>query len=269
MHLYRLELSERVREREKARRAILARDQVFIRDVIRDRFLLDPAGRPRVLDFGCRRGEIVGYLLSEGYDAYGCDTQAVWEGSAAATAGRLGRIAKDPYRLPYDDSVFSLVYSTSVFEHASNTEECFREIHRVLKPGGYAFHLFPAKGYLPSEPHIRIPLANILWPRCPNWWIGLWVLLRVVLVPQLAPYWKRMYREYCAFLRTEVNYLSNPSYRRLSLKVFGNHGSLMDFYVARSNGGYARLARKLPFRGLTGWLSSQFRMNMIYQQKGE
>jgi SAM-dependent methyltransferase len=206
---------------------------------------------------------MVGYLLSEGYDAYGCDTKASWD-ETVVLRDRLGQIAAEPYRLPHDDGTFDLVYSTSVLEHTRNPEACFREIHRVLKPGGYAFHLFPAKGYLPSEPHIRIPLANVLWPHCPDWWVGLWVLLRVVRVPRLAPDWQGMYREYCAFLRTSVNYLPNRAYRQLSRSVFGNWGSLMDFYIARSNGGYAKLARNLPLRRLSGWLSSQFRMNMIY-----
>jgi len=266
MHLYRLGVNERVREREKARRTILERDREFIRDVIRDRFSLDPGDHPRVLDFGCGRGEMVGYLLSEGYDAYGCDTEVAWN-ETALPGDRLGQIAADPYGLPYEDGFFNLVYSTSVLEHARNPEACFREIHRVLKPGGYAFHLFPAKGYLPSEPHIRIPLANVLWPHCPDWWVALWVLLRVVQAPQLAHDWRGMYREYCAFLRTGVNYLPNRAYRELSREVFGNFGSLMDFYIARSEGGVARLARRLPFRGLTAWLSSQCRMNMIYQRK--
>ena len=269
MHLYRLDVSERKRERERARREISERDRVFIRDVIRDRFSLDPAGHPRVLDFGCGLGEMVAYLHSQGYDAYGCDTDPVWEQNEASPKGRLERIATSPYRLPYADATFDVVYSTSVLEHARNPLECFREIHRVLKPGGWSFHLFPAKWYLPSEPHIRIPLANVFWPHCPDWWIGLWVLLRVVQVPRLRPDWRGVHREYCAFMRGGVSYLPNRTYRRLSLEVFGGHGSLVDFYIARSGGGYARLARRLPFRGLAGWLSSRFRMNMIYQRKGK
>jgi SAM-dependent methyltransferase len=268
MGLYRLGVAERKRERERARREISERDRLFIRDVIRDRFSLDPADHPKVLDFGCGLGEMVGYLLSQGYDALGCDTEPVWEDRAEAPMGRLARIATSPYWLPYDDGTFHLVYSTSVLEHARNTEECFREIHRVLRPGGIAFHLFPAKWYLPSEPHVRVPLANVFWPRCPDWWIGLWVLLRVAQVPRLRHDWRGMYGDYCAFMRSGVSYLPNRRYRRLSLKVFGNYGSLMDFYFARPGGGYARLARRLPLRALAGWLSSQFRMNMIYQKRG-
>jgi SAM-dependent methyltransferase len=267
MNLYRLSLSERKHERERIRREISGRDRVFIREVIRDRFSMDPERHPTVLDFGCGLGEMVAYLRSEGYDVFGCDTEPAWEKDEGSPKDRLERIATSPYRLPYGDRTFDLVYSTSVLEHARNTEECFREIHRVLKPGGIAFHLFPAKWYLPSEPHIRIPLANAFWPHCPNWWIRMWVLVRVVQVPRLRHDWPMMYADYCAFMRNGVTYLPNWRYRELSRKVFGNHESLVDFYIARSQGGWARLARRLPFRTLAGWISSQFRMNVIYHRK--
>jgi SAM-dependent methyltransferase len=267
MHMYRMDLKDRIRERERIRRGIVERDQVFISDVIRDRFHCAPSPDSRILDFGCGIGEIVSYLHSLGYDAYGCDVAAAWEQKAGDAGERLAVIPAMPYRLPYEDGTFDVVFSTSVLEHARNTEESFREIHRVLKGGGISMHMFPGKWYLPYEPHIRIPLANFLWPRCPEWWIGMWVLLRVAYVPRLAPYWRSMYREYCEFCRSGMVYLSNRRYRDLSLAVFGNYGSLMDFYIARSGGGYARLARKLPFRTLSGWLSSHFRMNLIFQEK--
>lgn len=176
-------------------------------------------------------------------------------------------ISTVPYRLPYADGSFDLVFSTSVLEHAQNTEICFREIHRILKVGGISMHYFPAKFYLPYEPHILIPLVNYFWPHCPRWWIGLWLLLRVAYAPKLAPYFKDTYRQYCEFCKTGINYLPNRQYRRLSMEIFGNYGSLSDFYIAKANGRYARLARKLPFKKFTAWVSSNFRTNFIFQRK--
>jgi hypothetical protein len=55
----------------------------------------------------------------------------------------------------------------------------------------------------------------------------------------------------------------------MSAKVFGNYSSPMDLYISRSEGGYARLVRKLPFRKLTPWLSAQLRMNFIIKKEIE
>jgi len=48
--------------------------------------------------------------------------------------------SQDVRRLTYLDESFDLVVSTEVFEHVAGYEQGFREIRRVLKPGGY--HIF-------------------------------------------------------------------------------------------------------------------------------
>lgn len=267
MHLYRLDKDQRKLARERRRKKIAERDQVFLADVIREKLSLAPSKDVKVLDFGCGRGEMVSSLDSLGYDAYGCDIKPVWEQLPDSPGGKLSLISMRPYRLPFEDDTFDVVFSTSVLEHAQNKEKCFREIHRVLKVDGVSMHLFPGKWYLPYEPHMRIPLVNYFWPHCPRWWITLWVLLRVVYVPKLAPDWKRMAQKYYDACKTNIHYISNRKYRQLSIAVFGNYGSLMDFYIDRSEGGYAKMARKLPFRKLAGWVSSHFRMNFIFQKK--
>lgn len=92
-----------------------------------------------VLDFGCGEGQLVHALVRRGFDAYGCDIAGVPVGQ-----GRLRQVGS-PYRLPFGDDSIDVVVSTSVLEHALNKEECFREIHRVLRPGGLAMHLYPGK----------------------------------------------------------------------------------------------------------------------------
>jgi len=107
----------------------------------------------RILDFGCGRGNLVDLFLQRGFDAYGCDVESYWPDDHFKVE-RLGRITQDPYQLPFDENTFDFVVSTSVLEHAQNKKECFLEIHRVLRPGGYSMHLHPGKWYSPYEPHV-------------------------------------------------------------------------------------------------------------------
>jgi ubiquinone/menaquinone biosynthesis C-methylase UbiE len=44
----------------------------------------------------------------------------------------------DAEKLPFADASFDVVYSWGVLHHSPNTPQAFREVHRVLKPGGTA-----------------------------------------------------------------------------------------------------------------------------------
>jgi ubiquinone/menaquinone biosynthesis C-methylase UbiE len=126
---------------------------------------LNQASGVKVLDLGYGMGELVKSLVEQGYDAYGCDIEELWIKNPEIDCKRLAKIPLSPYKLPYPDDSFDVIVSTVVLEHVQNIEEVFKEIHRVLKIGGYSMHLFPAKWYLPSEPHIFVPLVNFFWPR--------------------------------------------------------------------------------------------------------
>jgi 2-polyprenyl-6-hydroxyphenyl methylase/3-demethylubiquinone-9 3-methyltransferase len=55
------------------------------------------------------------------------------------------RVADITRELPFEDAEADLVVSSSVLEHLADTEAFVAESFRVLKPGGYAIHLFPSK----------------------------------------------------------------------------------------------------------------------------
>ena len=44
----------------------------------------------------------------------------------------------DAENLPFKDSEFEAIYSWGVIHHSPDTQQCLNEIHRVLKPGGFA-----------------------------------------------------------------------------------------------------------------------------------
>jgi len=58
----------------------------------------------------------------------------------------------DAEALPFDDDSFDLVYSWGVLHHSPDTPRAFREVHRVLRPGGTArimiYHKYAPVGYM-------------------------------------------------------------------------------------------------------------------------
>jgi SAM-dependent methyltransferase len=58
------------------------------------------------------------------------------------------RVRGDITRLPFAERSFELVTANMVVEHLDNPEEQFREVHRILKPGGkFIFHTPNAYGH--------------------------------------------------------------------------------------------------------------------------
>ncbi len=58
----------------------------------------------------------------------------------------------DAEALPYADASFDIVYSWGVLHHSPDTPQAFREVHRVLRPGGVArimvYHKWSVVGYM-------------------------------------------------------------------------------------------------------------------------
>jgi ubiquinone/menaquinone biosynthesis C-methylase UbiE len=67
--------------------------------------------------------------------------------------------------LPYEENTFDVVISDNVLEHLVNPEKVFKEVHRVLKPGGY--YLFKT----PNKYHY-MPLIARLTPHFFHEWIN-------------------------------------------------------------------------------------------------
>lgn len=97
-----------------------------------------------VLDFGCGAGFdlfVASRLTGEGGKLCGVDlTKAMAERAREnlASAGLINfEIIKfDSEAIPYGDNTFDVVISNGVINLAPDKPACFRELFRVLKPGG-------------------------------------------------------------------------------------------------------------------------------------
>jgi len=101
-----------------------------------------------VLDFGCGTGEISRALADRGWQMTGCDLSSEMLSKARA-ADQDGKVtwapidANRPTLIPFNDSSFVAVYSSSVFEYLSEPQDVIRDIHRTLTPGGWFFFTVP------------------------------------------------------------------------------------------------------------------------------
>jgi SAM-dependent methyltransferase len=93
-----------------------------------------------VLDVGAAQGGYVTAFIKAGFKARGVEP---WE-PAIATSRDLARttgIETDivhgwAEELPYEDQSFDFVTAMSVMEHVKDPQQVFREVNRVLRPGG-------------------------------------------------------------------------------------------------------------------------------------
>lgn len=114
-----------------------------------------------VLDIGCGRSfEFASALCERTSDVHGIDPAA--EAGAVMVAGaRVYRAHGDA--LPFADRRFDLVVARSVLEHLESPEPVFREIARVLRPGGAFVFLTPSRFDYVSVIASMVP--NMLHPK--------------------------------------------------------------------------------------------------------
>jgi SAM-dependent methyltransferase len=110
----------------------------------------------RVLDLGCGRGGVVERLGSTGH-WIGCDPDWLSLKEHRATALRRDQAVSE--RLPFADATFDIVIASWVLEHLPQPATTWREIARVLRPGGRFFFLTPNRRHL--IPRLSALLAQV------------------------------------------------------------------------------------------------------------
>jgi SAM-dependent methyltransferase len=131
----------------------------------------------RILDFGCGAGKTVYSLRDQGYcNTVGYDMKDYLELRQPADRSYF-YIAdfSSNGKLPFEDNSFDFVISEQVLEHVNNQVGIMKELHRIMRPGGHALHIFPAR-YCIIEPHIYVPFGGVIGHR---WWYKFWALLGI------------------------------------------------------------------------------------------
>lgn len=123
-------------------------------------------GKGRLLNIGCGHG--ADFLpFSKGFELYGLDISTGMLRYAEKYARKFdfnaGLIHGDAANLPFTGGTFDWVIAVATYHHLDNArdrQQAFRELKRVLKPGGEAFvtvwnHWQPAFWGKPREVRVR------------------------------------------------------------------------------------------------------------------
>lgn len=95
-----------------------------------------------ILDVGCGDGHFASVTFDKPLDV-GIDPWRAMLPSAKAYGGYHWVIQGLGNELPFADNRFASVISNSVLEHIPQVDEVVKEIHRVLRPGGYFVFCVP------------------------------------------------------------------------------------------------------------------------------
>jgi SAM-dependent methyltransferase len=117
------------------------------------------AEQMKILEVGCGRGDVVAWLLDEGWDAYGADVDDRYLRNGRAMLGNRVRLIAGNY--PFEDSTFDAVLSYQVLEHVMDLESFAHEVARVSAAGGEGLHVFPSKWRV-LESHLHMPCVHWL-----------------------------------------------------------------------------------------------------------
>jgi SAM-dependent methyltransferase len=137
--------------------AMLNRPIEVDRHMARVRRYLQPERDDLVLEIGCSRGFLTQRVRQElSPSTIGVDLNP--EAIANAITGGLS--VMDAQALAFEDGSFDKLYSFHCIEHIPDLPRAFREMDRVLKPGGRVLLVYPAE---PIRGLYVVPTALILF----------------------------------------------------------------------------------------------------------
>ena len=219
--------------------------------------ILASRGRPlspdsMILDFGCGSGAQTYEFLDAGFrNAFGYEVQNYVKLRSPADLDHF-RFDPMPRRpggfgsmtaISWPDNTFDVVFASSVFEHVVDQGLAYREINRVLKPGGSFLNIFPSK-WRPFEVHNNIPFGGVFASRP---YLRFWATLGVRGAGQHHFTAAEVVESNHALATQGVNYLSGREIAQLLEGVFGEFEYVEDAFIRHSPGRSRHLAVPLKF----------------------
>lgn len=130
---------------------------------------LPKSGSVRSLDIGCGGGRNMARMRHRhpGGIAYGIDLsalsvrQSTWYNLRAILAGQSAVVQGGAEDLPFRDGYLDVVTAFETIYYWPDLNAAFREIHRVLRPGG-VFLICNEDHYDPADPNAHKALTDIL-----------------------------------------------------------------------------------------------------------
>lgn len=104
----------------------------------------------RILDLCCQWGGHMKYIIDIGADVFGADFMDF----RIKPHPNYRFLRSDAQRLAIKSNIFDIVLCINAFEHIADPEKVLLEIHRVLRPGGYAFISFAPVFYSDVGSHM-------------------------------------------------------------------------------------------------------------------
>src|SRR4051794_7005728 len=102
-----------------------------------------PRGPLRILEIGAGTGRQAAELARHGFAV-----EAIEIPDSNYAGQRLFSLTDyDGRHIPFPDASFDVVFSSNVLEHVPDLPQVHREIHRVLKPGGFCLHILPTPSW--------------------------------------------------------------------------------------------------------------------------
>jgi len=134
--------------------------------------------------------------------------------------------------LPWDDASFNFVFATQVFEHIPNPEEVYRDIYRVLKPGGCFLNVFPSK-WRPIEPHTGVPFAGVF---APDAYLRLCARLGIRMTQQRGLPSDMVAAKNRTQLAEQLHYLSGREIDEMLSNIFDDYEYVEDTFIEKGPG---------------------------------
>lgn len=97
----------------------------------------------RLLEIGSKSGHFLKECCNAGFEAVGTEVSQSHIAKIKNVFPDVEIWQNEIDSLPFESDSFDYVVSFQVLEHMSNPREMLRECRRVLKPGGYMYHICP------------------------------------------------------------------------------------------------------------------------------